>query len=201
MIKKAAIVVLLVVAAVVLLIAPVALCSFALARPPLAASAAAYERNAACAGPAQAGLPQPTHPIPDSMRDSQPCAVTGAIVAEKDTLSGGTLGATHYVLGLRSDLGDDFVVTLDGDNAANLWNAIQSGDRVLIQTMLGHVTLVGDGTRTVRTDSNPATAAQTNAVGLEIAGTMCVLEIFAGGIFVALRRRGPVSAEDAQRDI
>jgi hypothetical protein len=189
MLKKLAIVVLAVIAAGLLLIAPVALCSFALTRPPLAASAGAYEGNENCAGPARAGLPQPTHPIPDAMRDSQPCAVTGAIVAEKDTLSGGTIGATHYVLGLRSDSGNDFVVTLDGDNAANLWNAIQSGDRVLIQTMRGQVILVGDGTHTVPTDSNPTTAAQSNAVGLEIAGIMCVLEIFAGSIFVVSRRR------------
>jgi hypothetical protein len=189
LLKKIAIVVLVVAVGCVLLIAPVAFFSFALARPPLAAAAGAYESDGACSGPERSGLPPPTRPIPDAMRNGEPCAVTGAIVAEKDTVSGGSIGATHYALGLRSDSGIGSVVTLDGDNAADLWNAVQSGDRVVIQTMHGQVTLVGNGIRTVRTESNPTAVARSNALGLWIAGSMCVLELLAVGLFVALRRR------------
>jgi hypothetical protein len=192
MLKKAGIIALIVVASCVFLIAPVSLIVLALAHPQLAAASGAYESNPTCSGPARAGLPSPTRPIPDSMRNGVPCAVAGAIVGEKDTVSGGSIGATHYALGLRSDSGAASVITLEGGNAADLWNAIQPGDRVLIQTMRGQTTLVGDGTRTVLTDENPAAIARSNALGMEIAGSMCVLELIAVGIFVALRRRSLV---------
>ena len=186
---KVGLVALTVVAGCVLLIAPVALIVLARAHPQLSSAAGAYEANSMCSGPARTGLPPPTRPIPDSMRSGVPCAVAGAIVAEKDTVSGGSIGATHYALGIRSDSGVASVVTLEGGNAADLWNAIQPGDRVLIQTMRGEITLVGDGSRTVLSDANPAAVARSNTLGMEIAGSMCVLELIAGGIFVALRRR------------
>src|ERR1700681_249723 len=154
MFKKIGIVALAIVASAIALIAPVAFVGLAVARPPLAAAAATYDANATCSGRARTGFPPPTQPIPDSARNGVPCAISGAIVVEKDTLSRGSTGATHYALGLRSESGAESLVTLEGDNAANLWNAIQAGDRVLIQTMRGQVTLVGDGTRTVRTDQN-----------------------------------------------
>jgi hypothetical protein len=201
MLKKIAVGVLTVLGAGILLIAPVALAVLAMARPPLAAAAALYETDATCSSAARAGLPQPTKPIPDSLRNGEPCAVSGAIVAEKDSLSGGSIGATHFVLGLRSDAGIGSVVTLDGNNAADLWNAIQPGDRVLVQTMRGQVTLVGDGTRTVRTQANPTAAAASNALGLWIALILCVLEGIAVGIIVALRRRSANPTEESQRDI
>jgi hypothetical protein len=201
MFKKVAIVAMSVVAVCILLIAPLAFVDLALARPPVAAAAGAYEGNATCSGAARAGLPPPTRPIPDSMRNGAPCAVSGAIVLEKDTFSGGSIGATHYALGLRSDSGNASVVTLEGDNAVDLWNAIQSGDRVVIQTLRSQITLVGDGTRTVRTESNPTALARSSALGLWIAGCMCVLEILAVGIFVALRRRSANPTGDLPRDI
>lgn len=199
--KRAAVVALTVVAACVLLIAPVVFVVLALGRPPLAAAAVAYEGSAACSATVRTGLPSPTHPIPDSLRNGSPCAVTGAIVAEKDTVSGGATGPTHFALGLRTDAGIAAVVTLEGDNAQDLWNAVQAGDRVLIQTLHGRVTLVGNGIRTVPTDSNPETSAQSNALGLWIAGTLCGLELIASGIFVALRRSGAIAPEETQRDI
>jgi hypothetical protein len=201
MMKKAAVVALAVVAACVLLVAPVVFVGLALGRAPLAAEAAAYEGNATCSASASAGLPSPTHPIPDALVSGTPCAVTGAIVAEKDTLSSGSIGTTHYALGLRSDSGDESVVTLEGAKAQELWNSVHGGDRVLIQTLHGQVTLVGDGTRTVPTDSSPAFLARSNALGLWIAGSMCVLEIIALGIFAALRRRGATAPEALHTDI
>jgi hypothetical protein len=176
-------------ATAIMLIAPIMFVDLALARPPLAAAAGVYETNASCSGPAMRGLPPPTRPIPDSMRNGAPCAVSGAMVTEKDTLSEGTAGNTHYVLGLRSDTGDEFVVRLEGENASNLWTSTQGGDRVLIQTVNGGVALVGDGTRTVRTEANPAAAAGQNELALWITGAMCVLELLAVAILVAFRRR------------
>ena len=201
MLKKAAAAVLAVVAACVLLLAPVVFVVLALGRAPLAAAAAAYDGTAACSAVARAGLPSPTHPIPDALRNGTPCAVMGAIVAEKDTLSGGPTGPTHFALGLRSDSGNESVVTLEGGKAQEFWNAIQGGDRVLIQTQSGLVMLVGDGTRTVPTGSNPDVHARSNALGLRLSGSMCALEFIAIGIFVALRRRGATAPDELRTDI
>ncbi len=199
MIRKAVVVVLAVLAACVLLLAPVVFVALALARAPLAAAAAAYEGNATCVATARAAVQSPANPIPDALRNGTPCAISGAIVAEKDTLSSGSIGTTHYALGLRSDSGNDSVVTLDGGKAQELWDGIQGGDRVLIQTLRGQVTLVGDGYRTVPTDSNPSVQSQGNALGLMIAGGMCMLELVAFGIFIALRRRGTPAPKDTPR--
>jgi hypothetical protein len=188
MLKKIAVALLTALGVCLLLIAPVMVVVLALARPPLAAAAAAYEANAICSSAARGGLPPPARPIPDPLRNGAPCAVGGAIVAEKDTLSGGTIGATHFALGLRLDSGIESVVTLDDRSAADLWNAIQPGDRVLVQIMRSQITLVGDGVRTVRTQTNPLAAAGSNALGLWIAGILCVLECIAVGIIVAVRR-------------
>jgi hypothetical protein len=199
--KKAAVVALAVVAVCVLLLAPVVFVVLVLDHAPLAAAAAEYEGDATCAATARAAVQSPTHPIPDALRNGTPCAITGAIVAEKDTLSGGATGAAHYALGLRSDSGNDSVVTLDGGKAQEFWNEVQGGDRVLIQTLRGQVTLVGDGYRTVPTGSTPAVQSQSNALGLWLAGSMCALEFIALGIFVALRRRGATAPEEPRTDI
>src|SRR5476651_2012612 len=131
-------IVLLLAATVVLLIAPVMFFDFASARPELAAAAAAYSSNASCTEPAARGLPRPAQPIPDSMRNGKPCAVAGAMVTEKDTLSQGVGGLTRYVIGLRTDAGGEYLPTLGGADAAALWNSVQAGDRVLVQTYQGH---------------------------------------------------------------
>ncbi|HEY5093929.1 MAG TPA: hypothetical protein VII69_02300 [Candidatus Eremiobacteraceae bacterium] len=180
--------------AAALLIAPVTFFVFALARPPLAAAATAYVSSAGCSGTAAHGLPQPLRPIPDPLRNGAPCAVAGAMVTEKDTISQGVAGLTRYVLGLRTDAGAEYLATLDGDAAAALWNSAQAGDRVLIQTFRGRAVLVGDGTRTVPTDANPSSAAQNSAVDLWISSGLSALELLAVGMFAIWRRRSAASS-------
>ena len=142
---------------------------------------------------AERGLPRPAQPVPDSMRNGTPCAVAGAMVTEKDTLSQGVGGLTRYVLGLRTDAGAEFLPTLDGASAAAFWNSVQAGDRVLVQTFHGHAALVGDGTLTVTTDENPSAAARTNATDLWVAGGLSALELIAVGMFAIWRRRSAAS--------
>jgi hypothetical protein len=190
--KRIAVVAIVVAATALMLIAPVLLFNLAMARPPLAAAANAYETNAPCAGPAAHGLPPPTRPLTQAARNGVPCAISGAMVTEKDTLTRGT-GQTHYALGLRSDAGAEYLATLDGDSAADLWNSTQAGNRVLIQTFRGQVALVGDGTRTVGTVSNPSSAARSNWLSMLVAGGMCVLELLAAGLLVALRKRAAMA--------
>lgn len=180
-------------AVAILLIAPVMFFNFAAARPRLAAASAAYGANAACTDPAARGLPRPAQPLSDAMRIGTPCAVAGAMVTEKDTLSQGVAGLTRYVVGLRTDAGAEYLPTLDGASAAAFWNSVQAGDRVLIQTFHGHAALVGDGTLTVPTDSNPSAAARTNATDLWVAGSMSALELIAVGMLAIWRRRSAAS--------
>jgi hypothetical protein len=193
MFRKLALGVFVVAVAALLLIPPGVLVMLMLASPPLAAAAEAYHASAICSDPVEHGLPSPKRPIPNSLRDKSPCAVTGAIVAEKDALSQG-LGPAHYALGLRSDAGVEYRATLEGDAAAGVWNSVQNGDRVLIQTYRGRVALVGDGAETVRTASNPFSAAQSNRLGVNIAGGMVGFEILALALFAAWRRRAAASA-------
>lgn len=174
----------------ILLVAPVWFVELVAARQSLAVAAREYDANTSCTGPAARGLPLPTRPIPDAARTSVPCAITGAMVTEKDTTSQGLSGAPHYALGLRSDAGVESIAKLEDYDAPKLWNAVQTGDRVLIQTLHGGVALVGDGTRTVRTVANPRSAARDNATGIWIAGALCVLELTVVGFFLALGRRG-----------
>ncbi|HKW45555.1 MAG TPA: hypothetical protein VJN22_07845 [Candidatus Eremiobacteraceae bacterium] len=186
------------VVAIVMLIAPAVLVTLVLARPPLARAAATYGTHPDCANPAALGLPQPARPIPLTMRNGQPCAITGAMVSEKDTVSQGIASVTHYALGLRTDAGAEFVATLDGADAESLWSSTQPGDRVAIQTFDGRVALVGDGARTVRTSSNPESAARSNALGLWIAGVICALEVLSVWIIIAWRRT--ISTENQSVD-
>jgi hypothetical protein len=175
-------------AAIVMLIAPVMLVSLALAHPSLTRAAASYTADKICSSPAVHGLPPPTRPIPVAMRNATPCAIRGAMVTEKDTISQGLASVTRYALGLRSDAGAESVATLDDGDAQSLWSSTQPGDRVVLQTLNGRVDLVGDGTRTVRTDSNPLAVAQANALGMWIAGGICALELVAVGLFISWRR-------------
>jgi hypothetical protein len=163
-----------------------------LARPSLAAAAQVYRAAPACSGPAEHGLPSPKRPIPVSMRDSAQCAVTGAIVAEKEALSQG-FGPARYTLALRSDGGVDYRATLEDDAAAGVWTAVQTGDRVLLQTFRGRAALVGNGAHTVRTASNPLLAVESNRLGVIIAGGIVGLEILAIGLFAAWRKRAAAS--------
>jgi len=173
----------------VMLIAPVMFVELAIARPPLAAAARGYDADAACSTQATRGLPSPTQPIPDALRRGVPCALDGAMVTEKDTVSAGPAGVTRYAFGLRSDDGAEYIATLAGDRAAELFDATQSGDRVVVQTVRGKVALVGDGSRTVPTDANPASAARNNALALWTTGGLSALEMFALAIFFTMRRR------------
>lgn len=195
MFRNALLVALAVAGAAVLLIAPVTFLVFASARPPVAAAAAAYRSNASCSGPAAHGLPQPARPIPDPLRNGEPCAVSGAMVTEKDTLSQGVAGVTRYVLGLRTDAGAEYLSTLDGGAAAALWNSAQAGDRVLIQTSHGRATLIGDGTRTVPTDANPSAAAEDSALDMWISGGLTALELLGAGLFAIWRKRSSASSQ------
>lgn len=173
----------------VMLVAPVMFVELAIARPPLAAAARAYDVDAGCASQTTRGLPSPTRPIPNALRRGVPCALDGAMVTEKDTVSAGPAGITRYAFGLRSDDGAEYIATLAGDRAVELFNATQSGDRVVVQTLRGRVALVGDGSRTVATDANPDTPARNNAVALWTTGVLCALEVLALAIFIAVRRR------------
>jgi hypothetical protein len=176
--------------AAVMLIAPVMAVKLALARPPLAAAARVYD-NDLCTHLAMHWLPPSARP--DSIRlhhRTTPCPVDFAMVAEKDTISTGPAGITRYAFGLRTDEGTDYIVTLAGDRAAELFNATQTGDRVSLQILRGQVVLVSDGSRTVPTDANPDSLARDNELGLWITGMLCVLEVLALAIFAALRRRG-----------
>ena len=175
--------------AAVMLIAPVMAVRLALARPPLAAAARDYDADAACAGAAARGLPSPARPIPDALHRGAPCALDGAMVTEKDTVSTGPAGVTRFVFGLRTDGGAESIATLAGNLAADLWNSKQPGDRVVVQTVAGRVALVGDGSRTVPTDDNPESAARDNAFALWITGVLCALEVLALAIVSTQRKR------------
>ncbi len=173
----------------IMLIAPVMFVELTLVRPPLAAAAHAYDADP-CTGLVEQSHPFPVRPNPGGLHHhTTPCAVVGAMVTEKDTISTGPAGITRYALGVRTDGGAEFSATLAGDRAVDLFNAMQPGDRVVVQTLRGQVVLVGDGTRTVPTDTNPDTPARNNAVALWITGVLCVLEVLALAIFAALRRR------------
>ena len=186
--RNPAVVALVIVVAAVFLIAPVMLFRLAMDRQRSAAAANAYESAATCSGPSTRGLPPPAQPLSNSVRDGVPCAMSGAIVTEKDTLSQG-IGLTRYALGLRSDAGKEYLATLDDVAAADLWNSIHAGDRVIVQTYAGRVALVGDGARTVRTDSNPSSVARHDRIGIWVTGGMFALEVFAIGMVAAWRRR------------
>jgi hypothetical protein len=182
----------------IMLIAPVMVVKLALARPPLAAAAHAYDADAACTSQAERGLPSPARPIPDALRRGAPCSLDGAMVTDKDTISTGPAGVTRYAFGLRSDSGAESVATLAGGRAAELWNATQAGDRVVVQTVAGRVALVGDGSRTVPTDANPESAAGDNKFALWITGVLCALEMLALAIFITVRRRARSNVQSVE---
>jgi hypothetical protein len=173
----------------IMLIAPVMAVELALARPPLAAAAHTYDADAACSGQAKRGLPSPARPVPDALRRGALCAIDGAMVTEKDTVSTGPVGITRYILGLRTDGGAGSVATLAGGRAAELWNATQAGGRVSVQTAGGRVALVVDGSRSFPTDSNAESVAHYNALSLWITVVLSTLELLTLAIVIALRRR------------
>ena len=111
------------------------------------------------------------------------------MIVEKDTVSQGAARATHYALGLRTDEGATFDATLASTEAEDLWNRVQAGDRVIVQTYSGQPALVGDGTRTVQTEQNPVWQAANNGLAVAASGGVFAVEVVAAAILALWWRR------------
>jgi hypothetical protein len=112
-------------------------------RPALARQAARYDRAPGCLTPGSASASAGCH--------TESARIVGKSSARQDRRG----QPTHYYLRLRRASGQRSTVEALGPEGYGLWRDAGVGDRVLVQTWQGRLTLVWAGPYAVRTAQNP----------------------------------------------